>query len=693
MPNQLIHSTSPYLLQHANNPVDWFPWGEEALSKALAESKVILLSIGYSACHWCHVMEKNCFENEAIAKVMNTHFINIKVDREERPDVDQIYMEALHLMGQRGGWPMNVFLTPDQLPFFGGTYFPPQQWLQILNEISTAHQKRPEELQKAGNELKIGLSVSELQRMSNRFSVKADGQNPIYLLEGVFEKLKSEFDTEWGGFGTAPKFPMPCVYDFLLFYHHITEKKESLKMVTASLEKMAYGGIYDQLGGGFSRYSVDGEWKVPHFEKMLYDNAQLLSLYSHAYGATLDILHRDVSFGIVNFLKQELTSEEGAFYSALDADSEGVEGKYYVWTKSEILEILGPGGEEFCSFFQVSEDGNFEDGLNVLWRTVSEEDFTFLYSNRSHSDMHKYIVESKRKLTEVRDRRVKPGLDDKILTSWNALMTKGLIDAYRTFDQPEMLKLAYDNATFISEKMLDSEGKLWHTYKNGKVHIDGFLDDYAFTIEAFVALYEATFHENWLEKAKKLADYAISHFYDESEGLFHFTSDLNEKLIARKKEIMDNVIPSSNAAIAMAFKRLAALFGDDKYEKIVKRMLSVAEPLILSEGRYMSHWLQVWLMDKFPLVEIAIVGRNALKYKKEIDKIFFPNKVICGTVGESTLPLLENRNGEDGQTQIFVCQDNICKLPSNNVSSAFRQLRILREEMSKNFKIAPITNN
>jgi len=693
MPNRLINSSSPYLLQHAHNPVDWFPWGEEALSKALSENKLILLSVGYSACHWCHVMEKNCFEDEAVAALMNANFVNIKVDREERPDVDQIYMEALHLMGQRGGWPMNVFLTPNQLPFFGGTYFPPQQWTEILIEISAAHQKRPEELEKAGIELKEGLSVSEINRMSNKLSSRTVGQNPIKQLEGVFDNFKAEFDTEWGGFGSAPKFPMPCVYDFLLFYHHLTDDKTALKMLTTSLEKMAYGGIYDQLGGGFSRYAVDGEWKIPHFEKMLYDNAQLLSLYSHAYGATLDILHRDVCFGIVNFLKQELISEEGAFYSALDADSEGVEGKYYAWKKEEILEILGDGGEEFCSFFQVTDEGNFENGLNVFWRTVSEEDFTLLYSNRSHSDIHKFIVESKRKLLEARDKRVKPGLDDKILTSWNALMTKGLIDAYRAFDQPEMLKLAYDNATFISEKMLDSDGKLWHTYKNGKVHIDGFLDDYAFTIEAFIALYEATFHETWLELAKKLADYTIVHFYDENEGLFYFTSNIAEKLIARKKEIMDNVIPSSNAAMAMALKRLAALFRDEKYGSIVKRMVQEAEPLILSGGRYMSHWLQVWLMHNYPLVEIAFAGKKALRYKKEIDKIFFPNKVICGTLGESKLPLLENRNGEDGQTQIFVCQDNICKLPSNDVSSAFRQLRILREEMTKNFHIASISNN
>ena len=564
MPNRLINSTSPYLLQHAHNPVDWFPWGQEALEKARNENKVILLSVGYSACHWCHVMEKNCFEDQAIADEMNKNFVCIKVDREERPDVDQIYMDSLHLMGQRGGWPMNVFLTPDQLPFYGGTYFPPQNWIQILKEVAAAYQSRPEELRKAGLELAEGLSVNELDRLISRKGNVFNKGNLLLTLDKEYQNIAKDFDPEWGGFGNAPKFPMPSVYDFLLFYHHLTENKEALKILTTSLEKMAYGGIHDQLGGGFARYSVDAEWKLPHFEKMLYDNGQLLTLYSHAYGATLDIMYRDVAYGIINFVKLEMTSPEGAFYSALDADSEGEEGKYYAWSKLEILEILGKEGEEFCSFFQVSEEGNFENGLNVLWRTTSEEDFSLLYKNRSHSDMHKYIVECKRKLNEVREKRIKPSLDDKAITGWNAMMTKGLIDAYRAFDQPEMLKLAYDNATFISEKMMDSEGKLWHTYKDGTAHIDGFLDDYAFTIEAFIALYEATFHENWLQYAKRIADYAILNFYDEANGLFYFTSEKSEPLISRKKEVMDNVIPASNSALAMGLKRLGALFCDEK---------------------------------------------------------------------------------------------------------------------------------
>jgi hypothetical protein len=688
MPNRLINSTSPYLLQHAHNPVDWYPWGPEALEKAKAEDKPILLSVGYSACHWCHVMEKQCFENESIARIMNEHFINIKVDREERPDVDQLYMDALHLMGQRGGWPMNVFLTSSQLPFYGGTYFPPEHWAQLLAEISQVYKTRRDEIDQTGNQLQEGLSVSELDRMKLNSRKLDAGIPPFKVLEKTLERLKADFDLEWGGFGNAPKFPMPSVYDFLLFYHHLSEDTEALKMVSHSLEKMAFGGIHDQLGGGFARYSVDSEWKVPHFEKMLYDNAQLLTLYSHAYGATLDILYRDVAFGIIQFIKNELSSPEGGFYSALDADSEGEEGKFYAWTEKEILEILGEKGKEFCALFQISEAGNFEHGKNVLWRTVSEEDFAMLSSDRSHAEMHKYVVECKRQLLEARNKRIKPGLDDKILTSWNALMLKGLVDAYRAFDQPEMLKMAYDNASFLRDNLMQEDGRLLHSFKNGKVSIDGFLEDYAFVLEAFLALYEATFHEEWLENAMKIASYALANFYDEADGLFFFASAGTENpLIARKKEIMDNVIPASNSAMAMGLYRLGALCSNEKYSDIARKMLAATENLMLAEGRYMSNWLQVWLMDRFPLVEIAFVGRNALKFKKEIDKVFYPNKVVVGTSGSSQLPLLENRNPEGDETLVFVCQNKVCKLPSNNIQAALRQLKLLKQEMNQPFTV------
>jgi uncharacterized protein YyaL (SSP411 family) len=680
MANRLIHSTSPYLLQHAHNPVDWHPWDSAALQKARSEEKPILLSVGYSSCHWCHVMEKNCFENEAIAQLMNQNFICIKLDREERPDIDQIYMDSLHLMGKRGGWPMNVFLTPDLLPFYGGTYFPPDQWTQILNQLALAWKTKPDEIIQIGADLKAGLNVSDLSRFLDRNNQLKD-LSDFQQLRHVIQRLDTEFDAEWGGFGQAPKFPMPCVLDFLLFYHHLFEDPSALKMVSTTLEKMAFGGIHDQLGGGFSRYSVDNEWKLPHFEKMLYDNAQLLSAYSHAYAATLDILYRDVALGIVQFIRNEMTTPEGGFYSALDADSEGEEGLYYLWKKSEILEILGEEGEEFCSFYQVSEEGNFENGLNVLWRTQSQEEFTLMYSNRSHADMNKYIVQCRRKLADVQNNRPKPGLDDKILTSWNAMMIKGLLDAYRIFDLPECLKMAYDNASFIKENLMHPNGHLWHTWKNGHASIDGFLDDYAFTIDAFISLYEATFQEPWLDEARRLADYAIEHFYDVGEGLFFYTSDKGEVLIARKKEIMDNVIPASNSAMAMSLHRLGTLFFEEKYSTLVDRMLEATKPLILSEGRYMANWLQVWLMRKYPSVELAFVGKNALKFRKEIDKIFFPNKVLCGTSSSSQLPLLANREVSDSGTHIFVCQNGTCKLPVDNVSAALRLLKRVKEEM------------
>jgi uncharacterized protein YyaL (SSP411 family) len=688
MPNRLINSTSPYLLQHAENPVDWYPWGSEALEKARKEDKPILLSVGYSACHWCHVMEKECFENETVAGLMNERFVNIKVDREERPDIDQLYMDALHLMGQRGGWPMHVFLTPDQLPFYGGTYFPAENWMRLLYALSGAYATRREEIRQTGLELQQGLQVNEISRYASLPGDRSLVENPVKLLEKVVAGIKATFDPDWGGFGQAPKFPMPCVYDFLLFYHHLSEDSEVLEMLTLSLGKMAFGGIHDQLAGGFARYSVDGEWKVPHFEKMLYDNAQLLSLYSHAFGATLDILYRDVALDLVRFVKNELTSPEGAFYSALDADSEGEEGKYYVWTRQEILDILGEAGEDFCSFFRITESGNFEDGKNVLWRTLSEEDFALLTGNRSHPEMHKYVVECKRKLLSARSKRVKPGLDDKVLTSWNAMMVKGLADAYRAFDEPDMLRMAYENASFIRENLMEESGRLFHTWKSGKASVEGFLEDYAFTIEAFLAMYESTFHEDWLHQAIKIADYTLAHFSDSESNLFFFTSAASEdQLIARKKEIMDNVIPSSNSVLAMGLLRLGALSSESRFSEAASGMIREAEPLLLSEGRYMSHWLQVWMMGKFPLVEIAFVGRYALKFKKEVDKIFFPNKVVAGTTSSSSLPLLQNRSSEGYDTQVFVCRDRVCRLPAHNIPGALRQLKLLKQEMMQPFKV------
>lgn len=680
MANRLTNSTSPYLLQHAHNPVHWQPWDAQSLQQAKREDKPILLSIGYSACHWCHVMEKNCFTHEQIAGLMNESFICIKVDREERPDLDLIYLDALHLMGKRGGWPLNVFLTPDLLPFYGGTYFPPDQWIHILQQLHEAWKTRRDEIEKTASEIKEGLQTPDLGRFGISTSSPAKDIHADQI-HGVVNQLKSNFDEIWGGFGQAPKFPMPCVLDFLLFYHHLYDQPHALTMVQTTLEKMAFGGIHDQLAGGFSRYSVDNEWKAPHFEKMLYDNAQLLSSYSHAYAATLDILYRDVAMGIVQFIKTELTGPEGEFYSSLDADSEGEEGKFYLWKMSEILDILGEEGREFCHFYQVTEEGNFENGYNILWRTQSQEDFTLMYSNRSHADMHQYIVQCRRKLLDVRNGREKPGLDDKAITGWNAMMIKGLIDCYRIFDQPEILKLAYDNASFIKENLMHPNGHLWHTWKNGHATIEGFLDDYAFTIEAFIALYEVTFHEPWLEDARRLADYAIEHFYDLGEGQFFYTHDKMKELVVRKKEIMDNVIPASNSAMAMALQRLGLLFFEDKYQTIATRMVETIAPLMMAEGRFMANWLQVWLMQRYPSVELVFVGKNALKFRKEVDKIFYPNKVMCGTITGSQLPLLANREPNHTETMIFVCQNGACQLPVDNVPAALRLLKKVKEEI------------
>ncbi|MDX2189194.1 MAG: thioredoxin domain-containing protein [Bacteroidota bacterium] len=544
--NALINSSSPYLLQHAHNPVNWYPWEEATLLKAKTENKPIIVSIGYSACHWCHVMEHESFENETVAKVMNENFICIKVDREERPDVDQIYMDAVHTMGLRGGWPLNVFLTSDALPFYGGTYFPVQSWISVCKQVATAYNNHYLEVLQSAESFQKSLNKSELQRLN---LIKETEKFDVSLLELAFNKSSISFDVEWGGSGKAPKFPMPSNYIFLLRIWHQTRNQKALQQVVLTLKRMALGGIYDQVGGGFARYSTDREWFVPHFEKMLYDNAQLLSLYSEAYVATREPLFKRVVYETIEFVQQELTSHEGAFYSALDADSEGVEGKYYVWTNSEFNELLKEDYEFASDFYGIEAKGNWEHDFNILFCQKTLEEYC--QENELSFDLYEIILkEIKNKLRFARNQRIKPGLDDKTLASWNGLMMNGLIDAYRAFDEENFLQMAIKNGNFIIQKMKNGSG-LWHTFKDGKASIMGFLEDYAFVIQAFINLYEATFDEHWLVQAKLLMDYVLENFIDTEEIFLFFTDKNAEKLIARKKEIYDNVIPSSNSTMAI----------------------------------------------------------------------------------------------------------------------------------------------
>lgn len=676
MPNRLINSSSPYLLQHAHNPVDWFPWGKEALEKARTENKVIILSIGYSACHWCHVMEHQCFENESIAKLMNERFVSIKVDREERPDVDNLYMDALHLMGIPGGWPLNVFLTPEQLPFYGGTYFPAPQWSSILEQIARAQKQKPEELKDIGLRNQAGLSISDPERFAPG-GVKHETEE---ILQTGLEKLRRNFDPDSGGFGQAPKFPMPCVYRYLLHRAAVRNEPECREMVFHSLEKMAIGGIHDLLGGGFARYSVDAEWRVPHFEKMLYDNAQLCSLYSIAWLESKKEVFREAASGIIRFVTTELQHPQGGFYSALDADSEGEEGRYYVWTRIEVSEILEADFEIFSRFYFLPEEGNFEHGRSVLMSRISEEDFLSEFKTEVSSEISSTVKRCREKLFEARSKRVRPGLDDKIICSWNAMMVSGLCDAYRVFADQTYLESALHCARFIRKEMLQPDGRLFRIWKNGVAHTDAFLDDYANLIMAFTDLAELSFENDWLVLAGSLCDFVIARFQDESEGLFFYCADYSEALIARKKEVSDNVIPSSNARMAMALHRLARLLQRDDYMKKAESMLESIRPMLQGDLRYMSEWMQVLLMQVYPPPDITLLGPELSSFRESAEQIFIPGKTIFGSQSPSEAICLKNKPWHQKETRAWVCYGTHCLAPVDSESELSEILRTFRRD-------------
>ncbi|MEO1049493.1 MAG: thioredoxin domain-containing protein [Bacteroidota bacterium] len=674
--NRLINSTSPYLQQHAYNPVDWYEWGEEALEKAKNEDKPILVSIGYSSCHWCHVMERESFENDSIAAIMNSSFINIKVDREERPDVDQVYMDAVQTMGQGGGWPLNVFLTPDQKPFFGGTYFPPERWTGLLGDISTAFKEKREEIEESAGLITNRLSLSELEK----YNLNATNANFNQEgLDSLFSTMATKFDRSLGGMNRAPKFPMPSNWLFLMRYYASSNDQKALEQLELTLTEIANGGIYDHVGGGFARYSVDAKWLVPHFEKMLYDNGQLLSLYSEAYTITKNEQYKEVIYETVDWLTREMTSREGAFYSALDADSEGEEGKFYVWTYEELQQYLGNDFEIISKYYNIEQGGNWEHGKNILHKKVSDDEFAKA-NNIELADLKKLINNTKEVLLKERNKRVKPGLDDKILAGWNALMIKGLCDAYEAFDDRKLLEMALKNANFIDEKLTQGD-KLYRTYKysndkqtKGGAKIEAYLEDYALVIDAYVALYEATFDEKWVNKAKAFTDYTLEHFYDTEEGVFYFTGNSSEQLIARKKEIFDNVIPASNSVMAVNLNRLGLIFDLEDYRSKSADMMSKVSDFVKSDPGFMSNWAILYSYLSSPTAEIAIIGEDYEKIKQEINQKYNPNKILLGAKESSDLPLLEEKYAIGDKTTIYVCYNKTCKLPVHDVNEAFKQL-------------------
>ena len=670
--NQLINETSPYLLQHAHNPVDWKPWSDDALKQAKKEQKLIIISVGYSACHWCHVMEHESFEDEDVASLMNAHFINIKVDREERPDVDQVYMNAVQLMTGRGGWPLNVVALPDGRPVWGGTYFPKRQWMQALAQIQKLYAEQPEKLEEYATKLTDGIKAMELLPQN---------QEPALFKSSDFKESiaswSQQFDHKRGGLNYAPKFMMPNNYHFLLRYAYQKNDKALQDFVNLTLQQMAMGGIYDQIGGGFSRYSVDANWHVPHFEKMLYDNGQLVSLLADAYLITKDPLYEEAIVETLSFIKAELTGNAGNFYSALDADSQTEngdleEGAFYVWQKDQLKTLLADDFNLFADYYNINNYGYWEHGNYVLIRTQSDSEFI----EKHKLDLKEFQNKKqawKQMLEKERSKRPKPRLDSKSLTSWNAIMLKGYVDAYRVLNDEAYLKTALDNADFIVDKQLKQDGGLYRNFNQGKSNINGYLEDYAHVIQAFLDLYEVTFDPKWLNSSKNLANYAIDHFLNDETGMFYFTSDEDELLVARTSELRDNVIPASNSVMAKNLFRLGHHFLNERYKSMSERMLHQVQNEIKDHPTGHSNWMDLMLNHTELFYEVVVVGESLLEKTGKIREHYLPNILVAGSTKDLELPLLKNRYQKEG-TFIYVCENNSCRYPTSNIQEALDML-------------------
>lgn len=663
--NKLLQETSPYLLQHAHNPVNWYPWGEEALQKAKEENKPILVSIGYSACHWCHVMERESFEDAATAEIMNKHFINIKIDREERPDLDHIYMDAVQAMTGSGGWPLNVFLTPDGKPFYGGTYFPPQKafnrpsWQDVLNSVAQAFGERRHEIDAQAENLTAHLS------QSNSFGLQKPGTEEQFFapenLEKAFEAVMKSADKQWGGFGKAPKFPQTFTIQFLLRYHYVSGNKEALQQALLSLDKMIDGGIYDQVGGGFARYSTDAEWLVPHFEKMLYDNALLLSVLSEAYQLTKKDKYKVVIQETIAFIERELMHPGKGFYAALDADSEGVEGKFYVWTYEQVNTLLGKDAALFCTYYDISPAGNWERA-NILWVKEAAEKFAE-NNNVFINELNKVIEKGKSILLAERNKRVRPSLDDKILLGWNALINTALGKAFAATGDEHYRQLAIDNMNFLFEKFSVKDGAgFHHTWKKEQAKFPAFLDDYAFLVQALLQLQEITGDTNWLDKAVAITNFVIDQFSEEETGFFFFTPQNQPDIIVRKKEVYDGAVPSGNAVMATNLYQLSILTGKQNWQERSFAMISSLGNAIIKYPTSFGVWAGLLQEITEGTAEIAITGQDPAEVHRDVLKMYLPHKVVMVAVESSIYPLLSGKPVTE-KTNIWLCKNYSCQAP------------------------------
>lgn len=660
--NALVNESSPYLLQHAHNPVNWMPWGEEALEKAKKENKLLLISVGYSACHWCHVMERETFEDSTAAAFMNEHFVAIKVDREERPDVDQIYMDAVQAITGSGGWPLNCFALSDGRPVHGGTYFQKDQWMKVMQSIIQLQEESPEKLEFFAEQLTKGLQEQAVLQVDEDLP-EIDPE----MWRSMVQNWKNDWDPKYGGANSTPKFPMPNSLDFLLHFAVSQNDSLALEHVYRSLDHMAKGGIYDQVGGGFARYSTDQTWKAPHFEKMLYDNAQLIELYSLAYQHSKNPEYKRIVNESIAYLKREMSNGQGAFYAALDADSEGEEGKFYTWTKDQIDALPKELQKEMTKFYEINQKGAWE-GKYILLREENDEKA----AENLKIDVQTYqsaLATLNSTLLQIRGTRERPGLDDKVLCSWNALTISGLCAASRSLNNTEYKQMAIECADFLWKEM-QAEGKLKHTYKNGKARVEGHLDDYAFFAAAYLNLYQLTFDEAYIEKAQLLCNTAIELFRESNSPFFYFTSKQEQQLILRKQELKDNVIASGNSTMAKNLYLLGTLLDRKDFKASSKSMLKAIAPQV-NYGQYFSNWAKLGLWMKGPFYEVAITGEHHQEKKEQFDQHYLPQVLFMGG-SEGQIPLLQGKF-LDGDN-IFVCQNKVCQFPVIEVDEALQQM-------------------
>jgi len=668
--NRLASASSPYLQQHAGNPVDWYEWGEEALDKAVNENKPLIISIGYAACHWCHVMAHESFMDEVVAGFMNRHFICIKIDREERPDIDQIYMEAAQHISGGGGWPLNAFALPDGRPFYAGTYFPKNQWLELLKRIVRIYNDQYTELEHQADSLTETIRNDPfiLSKSRDHYDFNKDQYKKIF---SAWEDL---IDYHAGGFAAVPKFPLPVAWEFVLQYYYLTGNEKALESIGITLQAMANGGIYDQVGGGFARYSTDKHWKVPHFEKMLYDNAQLVSLYAHAWQVTRNPAYAGIVEQTVAFVQRELMSPEGGFYASLDADSEGGEGRFYAWSIKELEEILGPSVSRIISaWYQAIPEGNWEEGQNILLAQPSKAAFARQH-NLQPENFSEMLDKANNTLLLAREKRSRPARDEKIITAWNALMITACVDAFKALGKQLYLEAAISAATFLENNMIRDLGNLWRSFRNGKASVAGFLDDFAFFAEACINLYEVTFDLHWLELSDRLTLFATEHFSAGNGYLFFYTSDLSDPLIARKREVADNVIPASNSVLARVLFRLGHYHDNSSYIGRALQMLRQMEQELAGGGPYYANWALLLGLVVFPSHEVAITGEKATAKSLELQKNYLPTAMFLGGKAEN-LPLLANKLVRN-KTLIYVCIDKTCSRPVEEVDEALTLLTL-----------------